>query len=114
MGIVQIHERKGDSPEETTQTDSAAWVKFAAGGALIAGGLLLMANKRRAGLLVGATGAGLAVADQQETVRNLWNQVPGYIEKLQTVIGQVQDKVDAFSAKRDSLHQALSSFSKGA
>lgn len=117
MGIVQIRKRKNDSSVETTattQTDSPDWVKFAAGGALIAGGLLLLTDKRRAGVVLGAAGAGLAVVDQQDAVRNLWSQIPGYIERFQGLLNQVQTKVDALSAKRDSLHRALSSFNRGA
>jgi hypothetical protein len=116
MGIVQIRKRKDNSTAEGSlaQTDSPDWIKFAAGGALIAGGMLLLANKPKAGMLVGAAGTGLAIADQQDAVRNAWNQVPAYIDKIQKVIAQVQDQVDAFSAKRDSLHRVLSSFGKGA
>jgi hypothetical protein len=116
MGIVQIRKRKSDSPEglATAQSESPDWIKFAAGGALIAGGLLLLTNRRRAGLIVGATGAGLAVADQQDAVRNLWNDVPGYIDRFQSLISQVQAKVDTLSEKRDTLHRVLSSFNRGA
>ncbi len=113
MGMVQLRKHKTDSSEDLTssQTESTDWIKLAAGGALIAGGVLLLTNNRRAGLIVGAAGAGLAVADQQDSVRSMWNQVPGYIERFQGLINQVQTKVDAVSAKRDSLHRVLSSFS---
>ena len=116
MGIVQIRKDKNNSPEQTNmaQTENPDWIKFAAGGALITGGLLLLTGQRRAGMVVGAAGAGLALVDQQENVRTLWNQVPGYVDKLQTLINQVQDKVEAFSSKRDSLHRVLTSFSRGA
>lgn len=116
MSIVQIRKRKTDSQQDpaSAQSDSPDWVAFAAGGALIAGGLLLLTNRRRAGLIVGAAGAGLAVADQQDAVRNLWNNVPGYIDRFQSLINQVQSKVDEVSAKRDSLHRALSGFTRGA
>lgn len=116
MGMVHIRKRRTGSPDDPAieQTESPDWIKFAAGGALIAGGLLLLSNKRRAGLIVGAAGAGLAVADQQDAVRSLWNQVPGYIDRVQSLIGQVQSKVDTFSAKRDSLHRLLGNFTRSA
>jgi hypothetical protein len=114
MGIVQIRKRKDDSSEQTAQTDSPDWVKFAAGGALITGGVLLLTGQRRAGMVVGAAGAGLALVDQQDNVRMMWNQVPTYVEKLQTLITQVQGKVDSIAAKRDTLHRALSAFGRGA
>ncbi|MGB6192279.1 MAG: hypothetical protein WBF42_07425, partial [Terracidiphilus sp.] len=107
MGMVHIRKRRSDSPDDPAfeQSESPDWIKFAAGGALIAGGLLLLSNKRHAGLIISAAGAGLAVADQQDTVRAMWNQVPGYIDRFQGFINQVQSKVDTVSAKRDSLHR---------
>ena len=116
MGIVQIRKRKNDSSEEgnTPQTDSPDWIKFAAGGVLVTGGLLLLTGQRRAGMIVGAAGAGLALVDQKENVQTMWNQVPSYVEKLQTLLTQVQGKVDTIAAKRDSLHRALSAFGRGA
>ncbi len=116
MGMVQIRKRRTDSPDDpaSAQSESPDWIKFAAGGALIAGGLLLLSNKRHAGLIVGVAGAGLAVADQQDTVRSVWNQVPGYIERFQGFINQVQSKVETVSAKRDSLHRILGNFTRSA
>jgi hypothetical protein len=116
MGIVQIRKQNDDSTEQTNmaQNDNPDWIKFAAGGALITGGLLLLTGQRRAGAVVGAAGAGLALVDQKENVRTVWNQVPGYIDRLQTLINQVEEKVEAFSSKRDSLHQVLTSFRRGA
>ncbi len=116
MGMVQFRKHKTDSPDGlgSEQTESPDWIKLVAGSALIAGGVLMLSNKRRAGLVVGAAGAGLAVADQQDAVRSLWNQVPGYIDRFQSLIGEVQSKVDTLSSKRDSLHRILSNFSRGA
>ncbi len=116
MGIVQIRKHK-DNPTEMTnmpENENPDWLKFAAGGALITGGLLLLTGQRRAGAVVAAAGAGLALVDQRDGVRTVWNQVPGYIDRLQTLINQVEEKVEAFSSKRDSLHQVLTSFRRGA
>ena len=44
-------------------------VRIAAAGTLITSGALLLAGKRRAGLLAAATGTSLALLDQQETLR---------------------------------------------
>jgi hypothetical protein len=115
MGIVSIPKRKSVSPEaaNTPKTDSGDWVKIAAGGALIAAGFLLLTNQRRAGMVVGAAGTALALADQQETLRSWWNQIPEYVNQVQNLIGQVQKKVDAFTARRESLHQALTGHGEG-
>jgi hypothetical protein len=109
MGTVAIRKRRNESLEETNNPpgSSGDWVKFAAGGALIAGGFLLLKNQRRAGMVVGAAGTALAIVDQQDAVREFWNQMPAYIARVQHLIGQVQNKVDEFSARRESLHRAI-------
>lgn len=83
------------------------WVKIAASSTLIASGLLLLAGQRRAALAAAATGTTLAMLDQQEMLRSWWSQLPGYVEQVQDMIGQVQNTVEDFTAKRESLRQAL-------
>jgi hypothetical protein len=92
-------------PREAEQLN---WVRIAASGTLLAGGLLLLNGKRRAGLVAAASGTALAMLDQQETLRIWWNALPGYIDDLQKLLGQVQGTVEVFDAQREKLHQVLS------
>lgn len=87
--------------------DSVDWVKIAASSTLIAGGLLLLAGQRRAALAAAATGTTLAMLDQQEMLRSWWRQLPGYVDQVQDMIRQVQSTVEDFTAKRETLSQAL-------
>jgi hypothetical protein len=75
---------------------------------LVAGGLLLLNGRRRAGLAVAASGTALAMLDQKEVLRALWNEIPGYIDDLQGMLGKVQGTVDELSAQRERLHRILS------
>ena len=83
------------------------WARIAAAGTLIAGGGLLLGGKRKAGLLAAATGASLALLDQQETLQTWWRILPGYIDNVQRVLSQVQDTVDDIAVQRDKLAKAL-------
>ena len=87
--------------------DSTDWIKIAAGASLIAGGLLLLTGQRRAGMAAAATGTTLAMLDQQELLRTWWKQLPGYVDHVQDMIGQVQSRVEDFTARRESLRQVL-------
>jgi hypothetical protein len=49
----------------------------------------------------------LAVLDQQETLRSWWNALPGYIDQVQGLLGQVQDTVNDVAIKREALRRAL-------
>ena len=59
-------------------------------------------------MVAAASGTALALLDQQETLRSWWNALPGYIDDVQKLLGQVQGAVEAFDVQREKLHQVLS------
>lgn len=83
------------------------WVGFAAGSALIAGGLLLLTGQRRAGMVAASAGTALALLDQQETLRAWWNILPTYLDEFQATLNSVQHTVSDVAAKRDKLHRIM-------
>jgi hypothetical protein len=83
------------------------WVQIAAGGTLLAGGLLLLSGNRRAGTVAAVSGATLALLDRQEVVRRWWNALPGYIDDVQGVLNQVQDTVEDIAEHREKLRRIL-------
>ena len=97
--------------EETGQTQTAAdtrsksanLVRYAAAGTLVAGGALLLSGNRRAGMLAAVGGAALAMLDQQETVKALWNALPGFLDETQSLLGRVQGAVEDISSQRERL-----------
>ena len=95
---------KKSGPEEDESVD---WIKVAAGGALMVGGLLVITGNRKAGIVTAAAGTVMAVMDQQQLIRNWWNQIPGYLDQLQGLTSKVQDAIDEVASKREALRQAL-------
>ena len=87
--------------------EGADWARIAAGGSLLASALLLLAGKRRAGLITAGAGTALAILDQQETVREWWNALPGYIDEAQQLLGKVEETVSEVAVQRDRLHKIL-------
>jgi len=110
MVVVPLTQPQRESEIERRRCDSDAmnWARFAAGGTLLAGGLLMLTGNRKAGLVTAASGATLAILDQQETVKAWWNALPGYIDKVQNVLGQVEQTVSEVAAQRERIHQILS------
>lgn len=102
----------GNEPETPSagghETASRYWVRVAAAGALATSGVLLMGDKRRAGLITAAAGTALAILDQQETVCNWWSHLPGYLEEMQHVLNKAQGAVDELSAQGERLRNILS------
>lgn len=91
------------SQPAATETESNYWLRVAAGSSLVAGGILLLYGKHRAGLLAAAIGTSLAMIDQQDTVSDWWAAVPGLIDDAGRMLGQVQGVVDSFESQRDKL-----------
>jgi hypothetical protein len=109
MGIVSIPKRKVHELKKAigSQTESPDLVKIAAGGALVAGGLLLLTGQRRAGIVTAMAGAALTLLGEQELVRTWWAQVPDYVDHVENMIGRVKSSMDELTVTRDNLHQVL-------
>ena len=52
-------------------------------------------------------GGVLTLLGQQETVREWWEQFPGYIDRVQSLIGRVQSSVEELTITRENLKEAL-------
>ena len=82
-------------------------VRLAAAGTLAASGALLVAGKRRAGLVTAVSGTALALLDQQEVVRAWWNALPGYLEEVQGLLSRAQTAVEDLSVQGEKLRRVL-------
>jgi len=109
MEVVPIVKKNPSAPGEAKaqESGSADWTGIVASGALIAGGLLLLAGKRRIGTVVAASGAALALLEEQEAIRQLWEQLPGYIDEAQHLADRVQGTVEDLAVKRANLRRIL-------
>ena len=109
MVVVPLSMPENDSQTASGVVESEAmnWIGFAAGGTLVAGGLLFLIGERRAGLVAAASGTALGMLDQPETLRSWWEALPGYIDRVQHLLGSVQDTVNEVAAKREDLRRIL-------
>ncbi len=85
-----------------------SWVRIAAAGTLAASGVLLVAGKRRAGLVTAVSGAALALLDQPEVVSKWWNALPAYLEEMQGLLCRAQGAVEDLSVQGERLRRVLS------
>jgi hypothetical protein len=109
MVVVPLSKPANDTAmtPDAEKSEPMNWIGFAAGGTLVAAGLLLLMGERRAGMVTAASGTALAMIDEKETLRSWWNALPGYIDQVQRVLNQVQTTVEEVDAKREALHQIL-------
>ncbi len=83
------------------------WVEVIACGSLITGGILLLAGQKRAGLVIAASGAALAMLEHEETLRGWWEALPGYIERAEQMLERAQDVADNVAERGESLRRVL-------
>ncbi len=109
MVVVPLSKPENDSEMTlgAEKSEPMNWIGFAAGGTLVAAGLLLLVGERRAGMVAAASGTALAMIDEKETLRTWWNAMPGYIDQVQGVLNKVQATMEDVDAKREALHQIL-------
>ncbi|HEX4006743.1 MAG TPA: hypothetical protein VHX60_11250 [Acidobacteriaceae bacterium] len=91
---------------EATLTE-IPWTRSVAAGSLIVGALLLVSGKRRSGLAVAAAGAAVALLEDPQAVRNVWNSMPGYVRSGQDFLVRVEDFVDELSKQGVRLRSVL-------
>ena len=81
--------------------DPSPALRLAAGGTLLAGAILLLAGKRRAGLVATAAGTALTLMQEKETTVRWWATLPLVLSNAQRVIGQTQGVIHELNARRE-------------
>ena len=91
------------------ECEGTNWVRIAAGGSLLAGGLLLLTGNRRAGLMTAASGTALALLDRAIEIRERLvnaegrNELVGDLAKAQAARGITLIELgDAERGKREA------------
>jgi hypothetical protein len=114
MAVTMISKKaRNTSPEVAIPEDkSGEWVRWAAGASLIAGGCLLLTGRRRAGMVVAASGTAMALLDQQDTVRQWWGTLPHYVDRAQLLAEKAQEVIRGVTEKADTVRRTLARNSK--
>ena len=108
MVVVPLTKSTSNAGEScASEAKSMSWIRIAAAGTLAASGVLLVAGKRRAGLLTAVSGAALALLDQQEVVSKWWSALPGYLDEVQGMLCHAQEAVDDLSVQGEKLRRVL-------
>lgn len=107
LAAVPDRENRSARVSEMRRSEEFDWVKIAAGGALITGALLMMTGKKRAGLVMAASGTALAMLDHEETLRQWWEALPGYVDRAQWMFERVQDVMEDITEKGEAMRRVL-------
>jgi hypothetical protein len=103
---VMEPEEYGESRQETRLKEARIdpdWMRVGVGCTLLTGSLLLLAGKRKAGLLATFAGTALAILEHQDLVSEWWNSLPGYLNDAQRKLDQATNAVEDLTAKGEQV-----------
>jgi len=67
------------------------WTHLLSAGALITGGALMVAGKRKAGLALASAGTAVALMEEQDAIAQWWRMLPEYLNQAQGFLDQVEE-----------------------
>jgi hypothetical protein len=105
MRVIPIPRQPQHAPDAENQPSPT--LRFVAGGTLLAGAVLLLAGKRKAGLAVTAAGTALTLLHEKETTVRWWAALPLVLNNAQRLIGKAQTAMDEFDTHRQKLRSIV-------
>src|ERR1700748_3130881 len=95
--------RLRDSLDDNLPGGTIAWTRGLAAGSLLTGAVLLATGRRRTGLAVTAVGSLVALLEESDAVRDLWDNLPDYIHTAQEALGRFEGFVQELSEQAHRL-----------
>jgi hypothetical protein len=105
--ISKMADRLRDSLDDTLPGGTSAWTRGLAAGSLLTGAVLLAMGRRRAGLTVTAAGSLLALLEESNAVRELWENLPDYIQTAQEALGRFEGFVQDLAEQGDRIRRVI-------
>jgi hypothetical protein len=105
--LSEVAERLRDSLDDNLPGGTRAWTRGLAAGSLLTGAVLLATGRRRAGLAVTAAGSLVALLEESDSVRELWDELPNYIHTAQEALGRFENFVQDLAEQGDRIRRVI-------
>jgi len=99
--------RLRDSLDDNLPGGTRAWTRGLAAGSLLTGAVLLATGRRRAALAVTAAGSLVALLEESDSVRDLWESLPDYIQTAQQALGRFEGFVQDLAEQGDRIRRVI-------
>lgn len=109
----EIAGRVKDSLDENLPGGSRAWSRGLAAGSLLTGAVLLATGRRKTGLAVTAVGSLVALLEESDGVRELWDKLPDYIHTAQEALGRFEGFVQDLAEQGDRIRRVVREQARG-
>ena len=119
MGITHIPQQVASSVQDAADTLkyqgnrlvdqdwNKNWVRTVAAGSLVTGAVLLASGKRKAGLTVAAAGTILALAEDPQGVKKVWNSIPDYLDSGHSLLSRFERFIAELTAQGEKLRSVV-------
>ncbi len=105
MELTEVSNRVKDELQELSGNKN--WTRGLAAGSLITGAVLLATGKRKAGFAVTALGAVVALLEDQENMREIWERLPHYIQTSQHFLGRFEGFITELAQQGDRIRSVM-------
>jgi hypothetical protein len=99
--------RLRDSLDDNLPGGTSAWSRGLAAGSLLTGAVLLATGRRKTGLAMTAVGSLVALLEESDGVRELWDQLPDYIHTAQEALGRFEGFVQDLAEQGDRIRRVV-------
>jgi hypothetical protein len=99
--------RLRDSLDDNLPGGTGAWARGIAAGSLLTGAVLLATGRRRAALAVTVAGSLVALLEESDGVRDLWESLPDYIHTAQQALGRFEGFVQDLAEQGDRIRRVI-------
>ena len=103
-GPTQLPSVGSAAPASPASND---WTHYLAAGAVVAGGALLIAGHKKAGVAVAAAGTALALLEEPAVIESWWKALPGYLAQAQTFLDEVDHYLQEASVQGQRIQSVL-------
>jgi hypothetical protein len=99
--------RLRDTLDDNLPGGTSAWTRGLAAGSLLTGAVLLATGRRKTGLAVTAIGSLVALLEESDGVRELWDDLPDYIHTAQEALGRFEGFVQDLAEQGDRIRRVI-------
>jgi hypothetical protein len=99
--------RLRDTLDDNLPGGTGAWTRGLAAGSLLTGAVLLATGRRKTGLAVTAIGSVIALLEESDGVRELWDNLPDYIHTAQEALGRFEGFVQDLAEQGDRIRHVI-------
>lgn len=105
--LSEVAGRVRDSLDENLPGGAAAWTRGLAAGSLLTGAVLLATGRRRAGLAVTVAGSLIALLEESDNVREIWEKLPDYIQTAQEALGRFEQFTQDLAEQGEKIRRVI-------